>query len=132
MVLISADAPAQKTSVPPIVLTGIVELPAASNAPGVKRAFLELGSRDNAVSCSLAEGQKSGDLRVLHINSSHGSVTVGYQGQVFTLSFDAQAHRQRVLLAAERQKDVSHTEYHTTRARLDRERDAAEHARQAR
>jgi hypothetical protein len=131
LALMTAGAGAQSIAAPPVVLTGIVELP-ASNSAGFKRAFFELGFRDSTLSCSLAEGQRSGDVEVLKIDSKNGSVTIRYQGQNLDLSFTAQAHRQRAELIAEQRKDLSHTEYHTTRAKLDRERDAAQRATKAR
>jgi len=105
-----------------IVLTGIVELPATTNSSVLKRAFLEIDS----VSYSLSEGQRSGAVEVLRIDSSDGKVTLRYGREVFELSFAEQANRRQAALAVERQKDVSHTEYHTARARLDRQRDAAQ------
>ena len=104
-----------------LVLTGIVELPGS----GVKRAFIEAGAGPHLRCHSLGEGQRSGDVEVVKIESGK-AVTVRYRGELVELAFVAPAQRENGLRRSEQEKDISHTHYHAQRARLDRERDRLE------
>jgi hypothetical protein len=112
---------------PELVLTGIVELPASTqDAPALKRVFLEAVTSSSVRCYSLVEGEKRGDLEVVLVNSKEGKVSLRFREQIVELSFAAQSNPTAVARLAERQKDASHTQYHTLRAKLDRERDAAQ------
>jgi hypothetical protein len=125
--LLAQTVPSGATA-PELVLTGIVELPGPSsnNAPASKRVFLEAVIGGSVSLYSLVEGEKKGDIEVLLVNSREGKVTVRLRGQLLELSFAAESARVRAARQAEQQKDASHREYHTLRAKLDRQRDAAQ------
>lgn len=125
-----AQTMAPGPAAPELVLTGIVELPAsAQDVPALKRVFLEAVTSSSVRCYSLVEGEKKGDLEVLLVNSKEGKISVRLRGQLVELSFASQSDRAAAARFAERQKDASHTQYHTLRAKLDRERDAAQHRR---
>jgi hypothetical protein len=116
-----------RAAVPELVLTGIVELPpAAHGAPASKRVFLETVTGSSVACYSLVEGERKGDFEILLVNSSDGKVTLRFRGKIVELSFGDQSRRVAAVRLAEQQKDASHTQYHTVRAKLDRERDAAQ------
>jgi len=104
-----------------LVLTGITDI------ASYKRAFLQIAVPGQPSQFhTLAEGQHSGEITLLTIDSHKSKVTLRYRGAVRELSLNTRTSGSPVPSAAELQRDASHSAHHAKRAQLDREHDERE------
>ena len=96
-------------------LTGIVDV------PPIRKALLILETPDGKrLEHILGENEKRFELELVSLDAKAGKAVARYRGRLFELSLiDRVADSDR----EEREKDSSHTSYHTRRAQLDREAD---------
>jgi hypothetical protein len=99
-----------------VVLTGIADL------ASYKRAFVRIDLPGQAPQFhTLAEGESSGAVTLVSIDSQKARVTLRYRGEVRVISMNARTSG--LPSTIDLQRDVSHSAHHTRRAQLDREND---------
>jgi hypothetical protein len=99
-----------------LVLTGIADF------ASYKRAFLRVDSPGQPPQFhTLAEGERSGDMTLVSIDSQKARVTLRYRGDVRVISMNARTSG--LPSTIDLQRDASHSAHHTRRAQLDREND---------
>jgi hypothetical protein len=102
-------------------------------APGLKMAMLEIQTPDREIRCTMREGESVAGVQLLAVHASRGTVTIRHLNSTNEIALMPVAHTpatkpEEDLSQIERQKDISHTEHHKLRARLERERDEREKA----
>jgi hypothetical protein len=109
-----------------IGLNGIVIVPPA------RTALLEIEFPGREVlRCVLKEGEKVAGVELLRIDERGRKVTVHYGAFTNDVMLLPTSNGDAIDSDTEKQQDVSHREYHSLRARLDRERDMIESEKQA-
>jgi hypothetical protein len=102
--------------------------------PSFRMALLEIHLPAQKILCTLREGEIVAGVELLAIHAERGTVTICRGGLTSEIGFGPLANRSLVSWPAEHapeteaQQDVSHGEYHKTRARLERERDEVQNA----
>jgi hypothetical protein len=71
----------------------------------------------------LGEGENASGVNVVKIDMRRETVTVRYRTQLRDLALRDRGGGQRQSSIVEKEKDLSHSKYHTLRAKLDREQD---------
>jgi hypothetical protein len=110
-----------------------VRLNGISAASGLKMAILEIQTPGREIRCTLREGEMVAGVQLLAVHGGRGTVTIRHLNSTNEIALMPVAHTlasqpEEDLAQIERQKDVSHSEHHKLRARLERERDERESA----
>ena len=93
--------------------------------PTIRKAIFEIRKPgQDILRCLLGEGEKAAGVELLAIHDGKGKVTIRHRGMTNVVALANTG----IASDPEKEKDVSHSEYHKLRARLDRERDMLQSA----
>lgn len=103
-------------------------------APWLRIALIEIRIPGQEIRCAMREGETVAGIELLAIHAGRGKATIRHRGSTNEIALFATANISGTVKSeenfpeTEKQKDVSHSEYHRMRALLDRERDASQAA----
>jgi hypothetical protein len=110
-----AAAVVAKSSGEELTLTGVMDF------GSIKQAFVEVAQPGEPTGrYTLRYGRKAGDMELVTLDAAHARVVLKYRGKIHELRIRGSSSS---VSDSERQKDLSHSQYHTQRAKLEREKD---------